>query len=142
LKIGVVDGTENPISNLYTQKMFEVQSHLTIEHGYLGYVVIVDKKFWEALPADIRGQLDLAMKDATDYTTDRQATERPGSRIGALGAARPVIHVPTPSPRLSSARSQRFAWWPFAPAKWRRVLGPRISCGRCTAKPRFVWAKF
>ena len=59
LQTGVVDGTENPISNLYTQKMHEVQKHLTItDHGYLGYAVIVNKKFWDGLPADIRGQLE------------------------------------------------------------------------------------
>ena len=68
LQTGVVDGTENPISNFYTQKMHEVQKYLTItEHGYLGYAVIVNKKFWEELPADIRGQLETAMKEATDY---------------------------------------------------------------------------
>ena len=68
LQTGVVDGTENPISNFYTQKMHEVQKHLSItDHGYLGYAVIVNKKFWEELPADIRTQLETAMKDATDY---------------------------------------------------------------------------
>ncbi|MBV5317275.1 MAG: DctP family TRAP transporter solute-binding subunit, partial [Desulfobulbaceae bacterium] len=42
LQTGVVDGTENPISNFYTQKMFEVQKYMTItDHGYLGYAVIV-----------------------------------------------------------------------------------------------------
>jgi len=68
LQTGVVDGTENPISSFYTQKMHEVQKYLTItDHGYLGYAVIVNKKFWEELPADIRGQLETAMKEATDY---------------------------------------------------------------------------
>jgi TRAP-type C4-dicarboxylate transport system substrate-binding protein len=68
LQTGVVDGTENPISNLYTQKMYEVQKHLTLtEHGYLGYAVIANKKFWEGLPADVRGQLETAMKEATVY---------------------------------------------------------------------------
>ena len=68
LQTGVVDGTENPPSNLYTQKMYEVQKYLTLtNHGYLGYAVIVNKKFWDGLPADIRGQLDQAMKEATDY---------------------------------------------------------------------------
>ncbi|MBL8440385.1 MAG: DctP family TRAP transporter solute-binding subunit, partial [Betaproteobacteria bacterium] len=48
LQTGVVDGTENPISNLYTQKMHEVQKFLTLtDHGYLGYAVIVNKKFWD-----------------------------------------------------------------------------------------------
>ncbi|EXI81137.1 MAG: C4-dicarboxylate-binding periplasmic protein precursor [Candidatus Accumulibacter appositus] len=100
LKIGVVDGTENPISNLYTQKMFEVQSHLTMtEHGYLGYVVIVDKKFWEALPADVRGQLDLAMKDATDYTNQiaKQQNDQDLESVRRSGKTR--IHVPTPEQR-------------------------------------------
>jgi C4-dicarboxylate-binding protein DctP len=68
LQTGVVDGTENPISNLYTQKMHEVQKHLTLtEHGYLGYAVITNKKFWEGLPADIRKQLDDAMDQSTRY---------------------------------------------------------------------------
>lgn len=68
LQTGVVDGTENPISNFYTQKMHEVQKYLTVtDHGYLGYAVIVNKKFWDELPADIRGQLEVAMKESTDY---------------------------------------------------------------------------
>ncbi|WP_374581971.1 TRAP transporter substrate-binding protein [Pseudoduganella sp.] len=68
LQTGVVDGTENPPSNMYTQKMHEVQSHLTLSnHGYLGYAVIVNKKFWDGLPADIRLQLEGAMKEATTY---------------------------------------------------------------------------
>ncbi len=55
LQTGVVDGTENPPSNLYTQKMHEVQKYVTLsDHGYLGYAVIVNKKFWDGLPADVR----------------------------------------------------------------------------------------
>eukprot|EP01030_Chromulinospumella_sphaerica_P008692 gene8692-8503_t len=68
LQTGVVDGTENPPSNMYTQKMHEVQKHVTVSnHGYLGYAVIVNKKFWDGLPADIRAALDKAMKDATTF---------------------------------------------------------------------------
>ncbi len=68
LQTGVVDGTENPPSNMYTQKMHEVQKHATLSnHGYLGYAVIVNKKFWDELPADVRGNLDKAMAEATEY---------------------------------------------------------------------------
>jgi C4-dicarboxylate-binding protein DctP len=71
LQTGVVDGTENPISNFYTQKMHEVQKYLALtNHGYLGYAVIVNKKFWDGLPADIRTQLETAMKEATDYANN------------------------------------------------------------------------
>ena len=71
LQTGVVDGTENPPSNLYTQKMHEVQKYVaTTNHGYLGYAVIVNKKFWESLPADIRTILEGAMAEATKYAND------------------------------------------------------------------------
>lgn len=68
LESGAVDGTENPPSNLYTQKMHEVQKHVTVSnHGYLGYAVIANKKFWDALPPSVRVYLKLAMLDATRF---------------------------------------------------------------------------
>ena len=71
LQTGVVDGTENPPSNFYTQKMHEVQKYLALtDHGYLGYAVIANKKFWDGLPADIRSALESAMKDATKFAND------------------------------------------------------------------------
>jgi len=71
LQTGVVNGTENPPSNLYTQKMHEVQKYVTLsDHGYLGYAVIVNKKFWEGLPKDIRATLEACMKDATKFAND------------------------------------------------------------------------
>jgi C4-dicarboxylate-binding protein DctP len=71
LQTGVVDGTENPPSNFYTQKMQEVQKYLALtDHGYLGYAVIVNKKFWDGLPADVRTALEGAMKDATKFANE------------------------------------------------------------------------
>ena len=68
LQTGVVDGTENTPPNLYTQKMYEVQKYVALSnHGYDGYAVIANKKFWDALPADIRTTLEGAMHEATDY---------------------------------------------------------------------------
>jgi C4-dicarboxylate-binding protein DctP len=68
LQTGVVDGTENPWSNMYTQKMHEVQKYaVDTYHGYLGYAVIVNTKFWSGLPPDVRSALESAMKDATKY---------------------------------------------------------------------------
>jgi C4-dicarboxylate-binding protein DctP len=71
LQTGVVDGQENTPSNIYTQKMHEVQKHMTLSnHGYIGYVVVVGKPFWSGLPANVRTQLEKAMADATQYTND------------------------------------------------------------------------
>ena len=71
LQTGVVDGTENPPSNFYTQKMQEVQKYLALtDHGVIEYAVIVNKKFWDGLPPDIRTTLEGAMKDATKFAND------------------------------------------------------------------------
>ena len=76
LQTGVVDGQENTWSNIYTQKMHEVQKYITeTDHGYIGYVVIVNKKFWDDLPADIRDQLSKAMKEATDFNNAQSQKE-------------------------------------------------------------------
>ena len=68
LQTGAADGTENPPSNMVTQKMHEVQKHVTVSnHGYLGYAVIVNNKFWDGLPAYLRAALTQAMKEATVF---------------------------------------------------------------------------
>jgi C4-dicarboxylate-binding protein DctP len=68
LQTGVVDGQENPTSNIYTQKMHEVQKYMTMsDHGYHGYVVVMNKRFVDGLPADIRAILETTMKDTTAY---------------------------------------------------------------------------
>jgi len=71
LQQGVVDGEENTPSNKYTQKMHEVQKHMTMsDHGVVMYAVVVNKKFWDGLPADIRKNLSEAMRDSTRYVWD------------------------------------------------------------------------
>jgi C4-dicarboxylate-binding protein DctP len=76
LQTGVVDGQENTASNMYTQKMHEVQKYTTqTNHGYIGYVVIVNKKFWDGLPADLRAGCEKAMNEATAYGNGQSAKE-------------------------------------------------------------------
>lgn len=106
LKAGALDGTENPISNLYSQRMYEVQEHLTItEHGYLGYVVIVNKPFWDSLPASIRKQLGLAMADATHFA-NRIAKYRNNQDLQRIRkSGRTHIYYPTPEEREAFRRA-------------------------------------
>jgi len=100
LQTGVVDGTENPISNLYTQKMHEVQKHLTLtDHGYLGYAVIVNKKFWDGLPADVRGQLETAMKDATTYANKIAKEQNDKDLESVKKSGKTQVYVPTKEER-------------------------------------------
>ncbi len=88
LQTGVVDGTENPVSNFSTQKMHEVQKLMTLtNHGYLGYAVIVNKKFWDGLPDDVRTALDKAMKESTDFANSiaKQENDDALAKVKASG---------------------------------------------------------
>ncbi|MBK8337145.1 MAG: TRAP transporter substrate-binding protein [Sterolibacteriaceae bacterium] len=106
LQTGVVDGTENPISNLYTQKMHEVQKHLSLtDHGYLGYAVIVNKKFWDGLPADVKGQLETAMKDATVFANKIAQEENNAALEGVKKSGKTTVYAPTKEERLAFKRA-------------------------------------
>lgn len=107
MQTGVVDGSENPPSNIFTQKMHEVQKHLTAtNHGYIGYAVIVNKKFWDKLPPDVRTQLDGAMKEATDYANQIAQQENDQALDNIRKSGKTVIYVPTEAER----------------AEWRKAL--------------------
>jgi C4-dicarboxylate-binding protein DctP len=93
----VVDGQENTWSNIYTQKMHEVQKYATVtNHGYIGYVVVVNKKFWDGLPADIRTQLDKAMKEATAFGNGQSAKENEDALAEIKKAGKTEIVTLTP----------------------------------------------
>ena len=109
LQTGVVDGTENPPSNMYTQKMHEVQKHVTVSnHGYLGYAVIVNKKFWDGLPPDIRTQLEKAMREATTF--EKAIAQRDNDQ--ALDAIK------------KAGKTQIYTLTVQEQAEWRRALAP------------------
>jgi C4-dicarboxylate-binding protein DctP len=106
LRAGVVDGAENPVSNVYSQRMHEVQPWLTLSnHGYLGYAIIVNKRFWEGLPSDLRAALERAMAEATGYANRiaREKNEEDLARIRAAGTTKVI--VPTAAERAALQRA-------------------------------------
>jgi len=106
LQTGVVDGTENPPSNLYTQKMHEVQKYVAVtNHGYLGYAVITNKKFWEGLPADVRGQLEQAMKEATTFANGIAKEENDKAMEEVRKSGKSQILVPTAAQKLAMKKA-------------------------------------
>lgn len=94
LRSGLVDGTENPPSNFYTQNMQDVQSHLTVSgHGYLGYAVVVNRKFWEGLPPGIRSTLEDAVRDATRYANAIAQQENDQALQAVRDSGKTEIHI-------------------------------------------------
>jgi len=98
LQSGVVDGQENPVTHVWTQKFYEVQKYMTLtNHTYHGYVVIANKKFWDGLPEDIRKALNGALKDTTAYFYAMAKAEDEAALESVRKAGRTEIYTPTPA---------------------------------------------
>ena len=86
--------------------MHEVQKFLALtDHGYLGYAVIVNKKFWDGLPADIRTTLEGAMKDATKYANDIAKKENEDAVEAVRKAGKTEIIVLTPEQKAAMKKA-------------------------------------
>ena len=96
LSSGVVDGTENTPANMFTQKMYEVQKYATLtNHGYLGYAILTNKKFWEGLPADVRAALERAIAETTPLANQLAKEENDESLAEMKKLGKSAFHEPT-----------------------------------------------
>jgi C4-dicarboxylate-binding protein DctP len=97
LQTGVADGEDNVPSNIWTQKLHEVQKYLTVTyHGRLTYALVTNKKFWDGLPADVREPLGRAVKEATDFFNDTAAKDNEEALEKIKASGKIQVHVLTP----------------------------------------------
>lgn len=117
LQTGVVDGAENPWSNIYSQKFHEVQKTIAYtNHGVLDYMVVTNSKWWDGLPADIRDGLTKAMEGATAHANGLAAelNERDHQRIAEANRA-----------KIQPLTKEDVAAWRTAMAPvWQKFEGP------------------
>ena len=74
-----------------------MQKYATVtNHGYIGYIVVVNKKFWDGLPADIRTQLEKAMAEATAFGNGQSAKENEDALAEIRKAGKTEIDTLTP----------------------------------------------
>ncbi|MCX7946027.1 MAG: DctP family TRAP transporter solute-binding subunit [Hydrogenophilus sp.] len=101
LRMGVVDGAENPPSNFWTQRLQEGQRYVLVSnHGYLGYAVITNKQFWEQLPTEVRRGLERALAETTAYV-NQIAYEENAAALAAIRQAGVEVVEPTPAERAA-----------------------------------------
>jgi C4-dicarboxylate-binding protein DctP len=113
LQTGVVDGCENTPSNYLTQKFYEVQKDITVSyHAHLQYAVIVNSKFWNGLPADIRAQLEKAMGEATEYTNSIAVKENEDALAEIKKSGKTTLHYLTDDQKKAWQDAMRptYAW--------------------------------
>ena len=114
LQTGVVNGAENPYSNIYSQKMHEVQKYITeTNHGVLDYMVITNTKFWSGLPDDVRSELGKIIAEVSVEVNKQSEALNQGDKQRILDAKTTEI--------IALNDEQR--------AKWRDAMKP-------------VWKKF
>lgn len=115
LQTGAIDAQENTWSNNFSQKFFEVQPYFTeSNHGYLGYLLLVNPGQWRKLPDDIRAELEAIIAEVTSEVNQiaTQVNQRDRARI--LESGRSQILQPTEG-ELSAWRAvMRPVWDEFA----------------------------
>lgn len=71
LQQGVIDGQENPYSNIESQNMHTVQDYITVsDHAYLTYVLVVNNEFYNGLPDDMKKVVDEAAAESSSYNRE------------------------------------------------------------------------
>lgn len=94
LSQGMVDGQENPITSIASSRFNEVQKYMVLDgHTYAAQSVIMNKSFYDSLPAELQKAVD----DATAYAVENQRkkiTENEEKYLGDLKAAGMTITEP------------------------------------------------
>ncbi len=87
LQTGVMDGEENPLTQIYTSKFQEVQKYLSMtDHVYTPAWVVASPRKWKALPADVRKQIEEAARETQPFVYE-QGAKMDQELLGKLKAA-------------------------------------------------------
>ncbi|VVM73321.1 C4-dicarboxylate-binding periplasmic protein DctP [Pseudomonas fluorescens] len=122
LQTGVVNGAENPYSNIYSQKMHEVQKYITeSNHGLLDYMLITNTKFWNGLPPDIRSELDKIVSEVTAQVNKEAEQLNDGDKQRIIAAKTTEIITLTPQEREQWREAMKPVW-----KKFEGDIGPEL----------------
>ena len=114
LQTGVVNGAENPWSNIYSQKMHEVQKYITeSNHGVLDYMLITNTKFWNGLPADVRSELEKITVEVTNEVNKQADALNQGDKQRIIEAKTSEIIELTPEQRNEWREAMKPVWKKF-----------------------------
>ncbi|MGF6458740.1 TRAP transporter substrate-binding protein [Pseudomonas frederiksbergensis] len=114
LQTGVVNGAENPYSNIYSQKMHEVQKFITeSDHGLLDYMLITNTKFWSGLPPDMKTELDKIIVEVTTQVNKDAEKLNQDAKQNIINAKTTEIITLTPEQRGEWREAMKPVWKKF-----------------------------
>ncbi|WP_157961983.1 DctP family TRAP transporter solute-binding subunit [Acuticoccus kandeliae] len=71
LQQGTIDGQENTLNNVLTQRYFEVQDYLTVSnHGHLDYLLLTNEAWFDGLSEEQRAIFEKAAQEASLFARD------------------------------------------------------------------------
>ena len=104
LQTGVMDGQENPYTQIYSAKFQEVQKYLSVTgHVYTPAYVTVGSKKWAALPADVRKILEDTAKETQAYVYDKAAKDDE-DLLGKIKAAGVQVNSPNKDSFIAASK--------------------------------------
>jgi tripartite ATP-independent transporter DctP family solute receptor len=104
LQTGVMDGQENPFTQIYSAKLHEVQKYLSLTgHVYTPAYVTVGSRKWASLPADVRQILEDTAK-ATQAFVYQKAAEDDETLLGKIKAAGVAVNTPNKEAFIAASR--------------------------------------
>jgi len=114
LQTGVVNGAENPWSNIYSQKIYEVQKYITeSNNGVLDYMLITNTTFWNGLPADVRSELDKIIVEVTAEVNKMAEELNQSDKQRIIAAKTTEINQLTPEQRGMWVDAMKPVWKEF-----------------------------
>jgi tripartite ATP-independent transporter DctP family solute receptor len=94
LQTGVMDGQENPFTQIYSAKFQEVQKFLSLTgHVYTPAYVTVGANKWATLPADVRQVLEDVAKETQNFVYEKAARDDE-ELLGKIKAANVAVNTP------------------------------------------------
>jgi TRAP-type transport system periplasmic protein len=104
LQTGVMDGQENPFTQIYSAKFQEVQKYLSLTgHVYTPAYVTVGTRKWASLPDDVRKILEDTAKETQAFVYEK-ATKDDDELLGKLKAAGMVVNTPNKDAFVAASR--------------------------------------
>ena len=123
LQTGVCDGQENTPTNIWTQKMQEVQKHMTIsDHGYIGYILVMGKPFWDGLPPDIRPLLEKAIAESTTFINELAEKENAEAIAAIKATGKTAVITLTPAEREEWRKAMAPVYEEMAPRVGKQLI--------------------
>jgi len=129
LQTGVMDGQENPFTQIYSAKFQEVQKYLSLTgHVYTPAYVAVGAKKWASLPADVRSTLEATAKETQAFVySTAEAAE--GDLLGKLKAAGMLVNTPDKDSFIAASKPVYEEFAKEVPAS-KEVIDRAIALGK------------